>query len=109
MNVIMFISLLILACYCLIKSRATTREKWYSFASMIFLLLVISPIWYERLFDFMIGVSLFLPFVLGMLGAIFGWQGIKGSVRWGLNGLNALALVFYTVVFLAGTIGFKEP
>jgi len=52
---------------------------------------------------------LFLPFVLGMLGIIFGWAGIKGEVRISLLFINSLALIFYLFAFLIGTFGFKQP
>jgi len=72
-------------------------------------MLMATPVWNKRLFDYIIDISLFLPFVFGVLGIIFGWFGIKEGTRASFILINILALLFYFIVFLVGTIGFQEP
>ncbi|GGA90106.1 hypothetical protein [Ornithinibacillus halotolerans] len=60
-------------------------------------------------FSFVLNKSLYLPFIFGAIGIIFGWFGIKGDVRKCLIGVNTLALGFYLIVFLMAMVGFQEP
>jgi len=100
---------LVLSYYFIIKSDSKTLQKFFSLLSGVFFILTISPLLSEVIFDFLIKISLFLPFVLGMLGIIFGWAGIKGEVRISLLFINSLAFLFYLLAFLMGTFGFKQP
>jgi|SRR5690625_22654 len=101
--------ILIVGYYFIIKSKSKNVEKCFSLFSLVLFMLTTASFWNNKLFDFIIDISLFLPFVLGVLGVIFGWFGIKGNVRISLIGINILALFFYLIVFLMGTVGFQEP
>ncbi|MBD8036712.1 hypothetical protein H9635_08155 [Solibacillus sp. A46] len=81
-----------------------------------FLFLVISssftqmPFHFERkIFDLIIGPTLYLPFGLGIIGIIFAMFGVKGYVRLTLVGLNIFGLIGYLVIFIMATIGFLDP
>ena len=101
------LALFLVLIYYIINSK--TLYKCFSFLSGVFFILTISPLLSEEIFDILIKISLFLPFVLGMLGIIFGWFGIKGEVRISLLFINSLAFIFYLFAFLIGTFGFKQP
>jgi hypothetical protein len=100
---------LIVSYYFIIKAKSKNVEKSFSLLSLIMVMLMVSPLWSGRLFDYIIDISLFLPFVLGFLGIIFGWVGIKGGTRASFIVLNIMALLYYLIVFLMGTKGFQEP
>lgn len=100
---------LILSYYFVIKARSKSIEKSFSFLSLLMFMLMVTPIWNESLFDYIIDISLVLPFVFGALGILFGWFGIKEGTRASFILINILALLLYLIVFLVGTIGFQEP
>lgn len=50
-----------------------------------------------------------LSIYFGAIGIILGWFGIKGGVRGTLLVANILAIIFYLIVFLMGTVGFQQP
>lgn len=95
--------------YFILKCDSKTSSKIFSIFSGLFLILAITPLWSDNLFTIFINISAFFPFVLGALGIILGWFGIKGGVRGVLLFSNILALFFYLIVFLIGTVGFQEP
>ncbi|WP_025784582.1 hypothetical protein [Sporosarcina sp. D27] len=95
--------------YFIVKSDSQTSAKIFSVLSGGILILILTPLWSDRLFTIFINISLFFPFVFGILGIIFGWFGIKGGVRGVLLFTNILATVFYLIVFLIGTVGFQQP
>lgn len=100
---------LIVSYYFVIKSKSKSIEKSFSFLSLLMFTLIATPIWNERIFDYIIDISPFLPFVFGVLGILFGWFGIKEGTRVSFILINSLALLFYLIVFLMGTVGFQEP
>lgn len=100
---------LIVSYYFVIKSKSKSIEKSFSFLSLLMFMLIATPIWNERIFDYIIDISPFLPFVFGLLGILFGWFGIKEGTRASFILINSLALLFYLIVFLMGTVGFQEP
>jgi|SRR5690625_252981 len=108
MEWITLLAILVVGYYIIKKSQAKVKEKCFSIFSLIFLILAM-PLWNDRLFDAVINISVFLPFVLGIFGIIWGSFGIKGNVRLSLIGLNVFAFAFYLIIFLMGTIGFQEP
>ncbi len=93
----------------IIKTNSKPIEKCFSLLSQVFFIVTITLLWSDELFVFVINISLFFPFVFGVLGIIAGWFGIKGSVRISLLVINSLALAFYLIVFLIGTGGFRQP
>ena len=95
--------------YFVLKSDSATSSKIFSLLSGVFLIFTITPVWSLSLFMVFIGISPFLPFVIGALGVIFGWFGIKGEVRGILLFTNILAIFFYLFVFLVGAFGFQQP
>ncbi|MCM3757140.1 hypothetical protein M3197_06515 [Sporosarcina aquimarina] len=95
--------------YFILKSDSQTNTKIFSALSGVFLILMLTPLWSDSLFMSFINISLFFPFVFGFLGIILGWFGIKGGVRGVLLFSNILAMVFYLIVFLIGTVGFQQP
>ncbi|MGN7408633.1 hypothetical protein [Sporosarcina sp. SAFN-010] len=95
--------------YFILKCDSKTSSTIFSLLSGIFLILTIAPLWSDKLFTIFINISAFFPFVLGALGIILGWFGIKGGVRGILLVTNILAIFFYLIVFLIGTVGFQEP
>ena len=109
MTWIFLLVFLIVSYYFIIKAKSKNIEKSFSLLSLLMFMLMATPIWNERLFDYVIDISLFLPFVLGLLGIIFGWFGIKEGTGASFILMNILALLFYLIVFLMGTIGFQEP
>lgn len=80
------------------NSNSKTIHKCFSFLSVTFFILTISPLLSEETFDFFLKISLFLPFVLGMLGIIFGLAGIK-ELRISLLFINSLAFICYSIYF----------
>lgn len=109
MTWLLLLVFLIVSYYFVIKVKSKSIEKSFSLLSLLMFMLMATPIWNERLFDYIIDISLFLPFVFGLLGIIFGWFGIKEGTRASFILINILALLFYLIVFLMGTIGFQEP
>lgn len=95
--------------YFVLKSGSTTMSKIYSLLSGGFLIFTITPVWSLGLFMIFIDISPILPFVIGALGIIFGWFGVKGEVRGILLFANILAMFFYLFVFLIGAFGFQQP
>lgn len=65
---------LILIYSIVIKSNSKTLQKCFSFLSGVFFIITISPLLSEKIFNFLIKISLFLPFVLGMLSAILNFK-----------------------------------
>lgn len=96
---------LIVGYYFVLKRKSKAIEKCFSLLSLVFFLLITSLFWSDKVID----ISLFLPFVLGALGVILGWFGIKGDLRISLILLNLLALIMYSVLFFVATVGFQDP
>lgn len=63
----------------------------------------------SKIFDLIIGPTLYLPFGLGIIGIIFAMFGVKGYVRLTLVGLNIFGLIGYLVIFIMATVGFQDP
>ena len=63
----------------------------------------------EKIFNLIAGISIYLPFGLGILGLLFAVFGVKGYVRLTLSVLNIAGLVFYLFIFIMATVGFQEP
>src|SRR5690625_701320 len=97
--------LLVVGYFFILKSKSKTIKKCLSLLSLVFFLLIIFVFWSDKVIE----LSLFLPFVLGTLGIILGWLGIKGDLRISLIGLNLITLIIYFVLFFAATVGFQEP
>lgn len=95
--------------YFVLKSDSKTSSKVFSLLSGGFLILTITPMWSFSLFMVFIDISPFLPFLIGALGIIFGWFGVKEEVRAILLFTNILAMLFYLFVFLVGAFGFQQP
>lgn len=108
MTWIILIAVLIVSYYFIAKSKSKIIEKVYSQLSLVFAALTILPVLSES-FSTILNFSLFLPFVFGVFGIVFGWLGIKGDLRISLIGLNILFLISYFIVFLMATVGFQEP
>jgi hypothetical protein len=99
------IALFIVGYYFVLKSKSAVIKKCFSLISLILFILIISVFWSDKV----ISISMVLPFVLGIFGIILGWFGIRGDLRISLIGLNLFALVIYSFLFLAATVGFQEP
>ena len=95
--------------YFVLKSDSKTSSKVLSLFSGGFLILTITPMWSFSLFMIFIDISPFIPFVIGILGIIFGWFGVKEGIRGILLFTNILAVLFYLFVFLIGKFGFQQP
>lgn len=109
MTWIFLLVFLIVSYYFVIKAKSKSMEKSFSYLSLLMFMLMVSPIWNERIFDYIVDISPFLPFVFGLLGIIFGWFGVKEGTRASFILINILALLFYLIIFLMGTVGFQEP
>ncbi len=105
---IILLAVVIVSYYFIVKSNSKIKDKIFSFLSLVFAVLTIIPILSE-VFSFVLNMSLYLPFMFGVLGILFGWFGIKGDLRISLIGINVLVLGFYLFVFLMATVGFQEP
>lgn len=99
----------VFAYYFVFKSDAETSSKAFSLLSGALLILAIAPLWSTNLFMILIEISTFSPFIIGVLGIIFGWFGVKDGVRGTLVITNILAILFYLFIFLIGVFGFQEP
>lgn len=99
---------IVFAYYFVLKSDSKASSKVFSLLSGGFLILTITPMWSFSLFMIFIDISPFLPFLIGTLGIIFGWFGVKEEVRVILLFTNSLAMLFYLFVFLMGTFGFQQ-
>lgn len=95
--------------YFVLKSDTKTSSKTFSLLSGALFILAIAPLWSASLFTILTDISLFLPFIIGILGIILGWFGVKEGVRGVLLFSNTFAILFYLFVFLIGIFGFQEP
>lgn len=109
MILVLFLLYTVFVYYFVLKSDSKTSFKVFSLLSGGFLILTLTPMWSFSLFMIFIDISPFLPFVIGTLGIIFGWFGVKEGVRGILLFTNILAMLFYLFVFLVGTFGFQQP
>ena len=86
------------------------NKKIYSFLSVLFLVLMISPLVAgDEYFSFILDISIFFPIIGGVLGVFFGMIGVKGLVRVCIVAGNLYVLAFYILVTFMGIYGFREP
>lgn len=90
-------------------------KKSFSLLSAVFLLLTVFPVippfdkWGDKLFVFILEISIYLPFIFGVIGILFALVGVKGNIKITLVIANILGLFLFLIIFLMGTIGFQEP
>ena len=65
--------------------------------------------WYSDFIDFLYNKSIFTPIIIGILGVISAFIGIKGIIRTMLILLNLIALGAITFVVLIAIFGFQQP
>lgn len=91
------------------------QKRVFSVLSAVFCFLTFSPLiampndWGEQIFIFITEITIYLPFVLGVLGIFFALVGVKGEIKAILFILNTLGLIVYLFIFLMGLYGFQEP
>lgn len=91
------------------------KEKFFTGLSIFCLVLTFllfnydSTKWYGKFFDFLYDTSIFTPLIIGLLGIISAFLGIKGTIRMILILLNSLSLIVFLFVILIAIFGFKEP
>ncbi len=86
------------------------NKKIYSFLSVLCLIVMVSPfVAGDEYFDFIFGISIYLPIILGVLGVFFGIIGVKGLLRICMVVANLYVLVFYALAIFAGIYGFQQP
>lgn len=86
------------------------NKKIYSFLSVLSLIVMVFPfVAGDEYFDFIFGMSIYLPIILGVLGVFFGIIGVKGLLRICIVVANLFVLVFYILVIFAGIYGFQQP
>ena len=91
------------------------KEKFFTGFSTLclvlsFLLFNYDPTkWYSKFFDFLYDKSILTPFIIGVLGIISAFLGVKGPIRTVLILLNVLSLLVFLFVILIAIYGFQEP
>lgn len=86
------------------------NKKIYSYLSVLFLILMISPLVAgDEYFVLILDISIFLPIILGVLGVFFGMLGVKGLIRVYIVVANLFVLVFYILITFIGIYGFQQP
>ena len=93
----------------------TMKEKFFTGLSIFFLVLTYlmlrwdTTTWYGDFIEFLYNISIFTPIIIGILGVISAFIGIKGIIRTILILLNVIALVAFIVVLLIAIFGFQQP
>ena len=93
------------------------NKKIYSALAVFFLILMISPLAAmsflgargDKYLEFILGISIFLPLIWGVLGVFFGMIGVKGLVRVCIVVANLYVLGYYVLITIMGIYGFQEP
>ncbi|MFC9541639.1 hypothetical protein ACFTQ7_17440 [Lysinibacillus sp. NPDC056959] len=82
------------------------QRKIFTYLSIAFLFLTfligLAP-------QYILEISLTIPFISGILGLIFAILGIKGPTRMILVVLNSFILVVFIWIYLMAFYGFNEP
>ncbi|MFJ8516558.1 hypothetical protein [Lysinibacillus xylanilyticus] len=86
------------------------NKKIYSYLSVLFLILMISPLVAgDEYFLLILDISIFLPIIWGVLGVFFGTLGVKGLIRVYIVVANLFVLLFYILMTFIGIYGFQQP
>lgn len=86
------------------------NKKIYSYLSVLFLILMISPLVAgDEYFLLILDISIFLPIIWGILGVFFGMLGVKGPIRVYIVVANLFVLLFYILMTFIGIYGFQQP
>lgn len=86
------------------------NKKVYSFLSLLILILMVSPfVLGDRYFEFIFGINILFPIILGICGVILGMIGVRGLARISLVIANFYVLGFYIIVIFLGVYGFQQP
>jgi hypothetical protein len=91
------------------------KEKFFTGLSAFCLVLAFllfnydSTTWYGKFFDFLYDISIFTPLIIGVLGIISAFLGVKGAIRIILILLNLFSLMVFLFVILMALFGFQEP
>ncbi|MGE7951494.1 hypothetical protein [Lysinibacillus xylanilyticus] len=86
------------------------NKKIYSYFSVLFLILMISPLVAgDEYFELILDISIFLPIIWGVLGVFFGMLGVKGLIRVYIVVANLFVLIFYILITFIGIYGFQQP
>ncbi|MGA3674098.1 hypothetical protein [Lysinibacillus agricola] len=86
------------------------NKKIYSYLSVLFLILMISPLVAgDEYFELILDISIFLPIIWGVLGVFFGMLGVKGLIRVYIVVANLFVLIFYILITFIGIYGFQQP
>ncbi|KHF39932.1 hypothetical protein [Halalkalibacter okhensis] len=90
-------------------------KRLFSLLSIIFFILSVVPLmaglaqWGNRILAYILNISIYLPFVLGLVGLIFGLFGLKGKIRKSLIILNIIALSASLFLIFVAMYGFQQP
>lgn len=88
-------------------ARFATSLSFTLFTLVFLMLLYISQDWNNVFFEFLYE-SIYTPFVLGILGIISGFFGVKDK-RIILLVLNLSLLLVFGLLYFVAIIGFQEP
>jgi hypothetical protein len=90
-------------------------KKNYSILSVVFFIMAIFPLiagltkWGNPIYVAVLNISVFLPLIFGVLGLIFAFIGIKGSVKVSLVLVNVLSVSLSSFLVFVAFFGFKQP
>jgi len=60
-------------------------------------------------FDFLYDIGIFTPLIIGVLGIISAFFGIKGNIRMILILFNSFLSIVFLYALLMGIFGFQQP
>jgi len=89
------------------------RHNFFSTLSILCLLLAFlmfgydSTRWYGGFFRFLYEISMFMPFILGVVGIVSALLGIKGDYRLILVILHSLLLLLFLGIYIKAIYGFS--
>lgn len=91
------------------------KEKIFTGLSAVCLVLAFllfnfdATTWYGKFIDFLYDISIFTPLIIGVLGIISAFLGMKGPIRVILILLNSFSLLVFLFVISMAIFGFQEP
>ncbi|KOS69048.1 hypothetical protein AEA09_11155 [Lysinibacillus contaminans] len=91
------------------------KQKFFTGLSVACLVLTFlifgydSTKWYGKFIDFLFDISIFTPLIIGALGILSAFLGIKGTIRMILILVNSFFLIVFLCAILLGILGFHRP
>jgi len=73
------------------------------------MIIFLSQGWEIGLFDYLIGISLFTPILINVLGVIRAFFSAKGTTRNILLIINSLMIICFGFLSFLAIFGFQEP